>query len=108
MSLAEFFPNVFMENNEIKEIMNHFMSMANSSDEYIRNSSLSILCLLTDTFEKEKELRNGFVLEHKLNSEDMMNELIGMFKSGLRKTSSEDRDNNEKVVMIMMNIIMGT
>ena len=50
--LTEYYPEVFMENKEISKIFQHFLHMAKSKDEIIKNGCLTSLCNITDILDK--------------------------------------------------------
>lgn len=57
-TLAEYFPEVFMENQEIRQIFMHLLTIAKSQDEVLRNAALVTLCNISEAMENYKGIPN--------------------------------------------------
>jgi hypothetical protein len=52
VTLSEKFPEVWMDNHEIKQIFSHLLSMSESNNEDVKLLSLTILCNITEVLGK--------------------------------------------------------
>ena len=80
-TLAEYFPEVFLENPEIRQIFMHLLTMAKSQDEVLRNSALVTLCNISEGMENYKDIPK--------QPQEEMKELMLMFEKGLASYSQQ-------------------
>lgn len=76
--------------------------MAKGSDDMIKNLTLTILCSVTEELNKFPEVLSN-------EPQEILKDLIDMFEHAIsEKCTQAERECNEKVIIIMMNIIMST
>lgn len=99
VTLSEFFPEVWLNNQEIKDIFLHLLSMSKNNDEVIKLLSLSILANITEELSRHPE-------PIATDPKAYLTELVGMFLQSIENASN--KDSTEKVIIIIMNIIIST
>lgn len=99
VTLSEKFPDIWMENKEIKHIFKHLLEITNSKDQDIKLLSLNILCNIT-------EVLTQFPEPIGVDPKEELQQLVLMYEQELAK--GYNKEEIEKIATVLINLVIGT